>query len=175
VTAQGFASAIKSPTIKSERNTDSMSNNPSPYAQKPWLKHYDYWVPAELTYPRQSIYNVLNVAASHYGDRLATAFLGAQLTYKDIKAQAEKLATALARLGIRQGDRIGIMLPNCPQYLISFFAIVRLGAIVANVNPIYTPREVELVAKDSGMRLMITLDVLSPISLGIKGNTSLWS
>lgn len=150
-----------------------MSTNPSPYAQKPWLKHYDYWVPAELTYPRQSIYNVLNIAASHYGDQLATAFLGAQLTYKDIKAQAEKLATALARMGVRKGDRVGVMLPNCPQYVISFFAIVRLGAIVANVNPIYTPREVELVAKDSGMRLMITLDVLSPISMGIKGHTSI--
>lgn len=150
-----------------------MSTNLSPYAQKPWLKHYDYWVPAELNYPRQSIYNVLNIAASHFGDNLATAFLGAQLTYKDIKAQAEKLATALAQMGVRKGDRVGIMLPNCPQYIISFFAIVRLGAIVTNVNPIYTPREVELVAKDSGMRLLITLDVLSPISLGIKGNTSI--
>ncbi len=150
-----------------------MSTNPSPYTQKPWLKHYDYWVPAELSYPRQSIFTVLNIAASHYGERPATAFLGAQLTYNDIKAQAEKLATALARLGIQKGDRVGVMLPNCPQYVISFFAIVRLGAIVANVNPIYTPREVEVVAKDSGMRMIITLDVLSHISLGIKANTSI--
>jgi long-chain acyl-CoA synthetase len=150
-----------------------MSTNPSPYAQKPWLKHYDFWVPAETTYPSQSVYQVLNVAASHCGDRPATAFLGGQMTYSEIKAQTDKLATALARLGIGRGDRVGVMLPNCPQYIISFFAIVRLGAIVANVNPTYTPREVDLVARDSGMRVMITLDVLSPISLGIKDHTNL--
>lgn len=150
-----------------------MSTNPSPYAQKPWLKQYDFWVPAETNYPRQSIYQVLNTAASHCGDRPATAFLGAQLTYREIKTQADKLATALARLGIGKGDRVGVMLPNCPQYVISFFAIVRLGAIVANVNPIYTPREVELVARDSGMRWLITLDVLAPVSQSIQAHTKL--
>jgi long-chain acyl-CoA synthetase len=150
-----------------------MNTSPSPYAQKPWLRHYDFWVPAEATYPRQSIYQVLNTAVSQCGDRPATAFLGGQLTYRDIKEQADKLATALARLGIGKGDRVGVMLPNCPQYVISFFAIVRLGAIVANVNPIYTPREVELVARDSGMRLMITLDVLAPITQGIQAHTKI--
>lgn len=145
----------------------------SPYAQKPWLHHYDFWVPPMTTVPRQSIYQALSTAASHYGDRPATAFLGAQLTYREIKLQADKLATALAQMGIVKGDRVGVMLPNCPQYVIAFFAIVRLGAIVVNVNPLYTPREVEIVANDSGMRLLLTLDVLSPISLGIKGSTSL--
>jgi long-chain acyl-CoA synthetase len=144
----------------------------SPYAQKPWLKHYDYWVPAEVTYPRQPIYQALYTAANYHPNRLATAFLGAQLTFKEIRTQADKLATALARLGIKQGDRVAVMLPNCPQYVISFFAITRLGAIVANINPTYTAREVEIVAQDSSARLLITLDVLSPISLGIKSNTS---
>ncbi len=65
------------------------------------------------------------------------------------------------------------MLPNCPQYLISFFAIVRLGAIVANVNPIYTPREVEMVARDSGMRAMITLDALAGAVLSIQAQTEI--
>lgn len=144
----------------------------SPYAQKPWLRHYDYWVPAEVTYPRQPIYQALYTAANYYPNRLATAFLGAQLTFKEIRTQADKLATALARLGIKQGDRVAVMLPNCPQYVISFFAITRLGAIVANINPTYTAREVEIVAQDSSARLLITLDVLSPISLGIKSKTS---
>src|SRR5204863_6740942 len=65
------------------------------------------------------------------------------------------------------------MLPNCPQYVISFFAITRLGAIVANVNPIYTPREVELVANDSGMRAIIALDALAPVVLGIQAKTKI--
>jgi long-chain acyl-CoA synthetase len=124
----------------------------SPYAGKPWLKHYDYWVPEQTNFPRQPLSHMLNLAAAQFNDHPATVFLDALLTFGQLKERADKLATALALLGIRKVDRVGIMLPNCPQYLVSFFAIVRLGAIVTNVNPIYTPREVELVAKDSGMR-----------------------
>ena len=148
-------------------------NSTSAYASKPWTKLYDYWVPSETTYPTQSIYHTLNVAATYYRDRPATAFLGAKLTFYELKVQADKLATALVQLGITKGDRVGVMLPNCPQYIISFYAITRLGAIITNINPIYTPREVELVAKDSGMKAIIVLDQLCPIVLGVKANTEI--
>src|SRR5262249_24198029 len=127
----------------------------SPYEERPWLRHYDYWVPETSSFPRQSLSQILNLAATYFHDRPATAFLDAQLTFAELKQQVDRFAAALAELGINKGDRVGVMLPNCPQYLISFFAIVRLGAIVTNVNPIYTPREVELVVKDSGMRILI--------------------
>ena len=65
------------------------------------------------------------------------------------------------------------MLPNCPQYMVSFFAIIRLGAIVTNINPIYTPREVEMVAKDSGLRAIIVLDLMAPVVLGVQAQTSI--
>ena len=133
----------------------------SAYAQKPWLKHYDFWVPAEMNFPGQPVHQILNQAALQFSNRPAVAFRDTQLTYSEIKAQVDRLATALAGIGIAKGDRVGIMLPNCPQYLISLFAIVRLGAIVTNVNPLYTAREVEMVARDSGMRAIITLDVLA--------------
>ena len=145
----------------------------SPYAGKPWLKHYDYWVPDQTNFPRQTIYQMLNLAAAHFGDRPATVFLGSEMSFAELKEQAEKLATALSRMGIGKGDRVGIMLPNCSQYLISFFAIVRLGAIVANVNPIYTAREVELVAVDSGMRSIITVDALTATIIGVQPQTQL--
>ncbi|PYT02349.1 MAG: long-chain fatty acid--CoA ligase [Acidobacteria bacterium] len=145
----------------------------SPYAEKPWLRHYDYWVPAQTNFAQQPLSQMLNLAAAQFNDHPATVFLDAQLTFGQLKERADRLGTALARLGIGKGDRIGIMLPNCPQYLISFFAIVRLGAIVTNVNPIYTPREVELVAKDSGMRAMITLDALAETILGIQAATQI--
>jgi long-chain acyl-CoA synthetase len=147
----------------------SRAHEQSPYAQKPWLKHYDFWIPEQINYPRQSVYQVLNLSASLFTDRPATVFLGAKLTYGQIKAQADRLAAALSKLGIARGDRVGIMLPNCPQYIISFYAVVRLGAIVTNVNPLYTPREVEMVARDSGMRAMITLDALAGSILSIRG------
>src|SRR5262249_183554 len=145
----------------------------SPYAGKPWLRHYDYWVPEDCSFPRQSVYQILNLAATYFHDRPATAFLDAQLTFADLKHQADRLAAGLARLRISNGHRVRVMLPNCPQYLISFFAIVRLGAIVTNVNPIYTPREVELVVKDSGMRALITLDVLAEPIEGIRSSTEI--
>ena len=139
-----------------------MQNGPSPYARKPWLRHYDFSVPAHANYPRQSVYQVLRLAASHYGDRPATAFMGAQLTYAELAARADRLAAALAGLGVGKGDRVGIMLPNCPQYVVGFFAVLRLGAVVVNLNPLYTPREVEFFVSDSGMRAVLTLDTLAP-------------
>jgi long-chain acyl-CoA synthetase len=147
----------------------------SQYAQKPWLKHYDYWVPDQTNFPRQTIYQMLNLAAAHFGEKPATVFLGSEMSFAELKEQAEKFATALSRMGIGKGDRVGIMLPNCPQYLISFFAIVRLGAIVTNVNPIYTPREVELVAVDSGMRAIITVDALAATIVGLQPQTQIES
>lgn len=145
----------------------------SPYALKPWRKHYDYWVPAEINPPNQPLYQILQIASVCYKERPAVAFLGAQMSFGEMKSQVDRLATALLQLGIGKGDRVGIMLPNSPQYPICFFAIVRLGAIVVNVNPIYTPREIEMVAKDSGMRAIIVLDLLAPNVLGIKSNTAI--
>jgi len=145
----------------------------SPYATKPWLKHYNFWVPAHMNYPRRPLYEILRLAAADVPDRPATAFLGKQLTFRELKQQADKFATALFRLGIKQGDRVGIMLPNCPQYLIASFAILRLGATVVNVNPIYTQREVLVVVQDSGMCALLTLDSLAPAVTGVVDQTSL--
>ena len=145
----------------------------SVYAAKPWLKHYDFWVPAELNLPRQPLYQILQIASSSFRDKPATAFLGAFLTFGEVKSQVDRLATALGKLGVKKGDRVGIMLPNCPQYLISFFAIVRLGAIVTNINPIYTPREVQMVANDSGIKAIVVLDLMTPVVLGVKANTAI--
>ncbi|HWO02306.1 MAG TPA: AMP-binding protein, partial [Blastocatellia bacterium] len=154
-------------------SSNKEKQQPSPYARKPWLEHYDYWVPEQANFARQPIYQMLNLAAAQFNERPATAFLDAKLSFGELKERVDKLATALSRMGIGKGDRVGVMLPNCPQYLISFFAIVRLGAIVTNVNPIYTPREVELVARDSGMRAMITLDVLAGLVLSVQTQTQI--
>ncbi|MBI3210231.1 MAG: long-chain fatty acid--CoA ligase [Candidatus Solibacter usitatus] len=134
----------------------------SPYLSSPWLQHYDFWVPNEVRKPRGPLYQILQIASSQYTSRPATHFLGAELTFWDIKVRVDRLAEALHRRGIGKGDRVGIMLPNCPQYPIAFFAITRLLAIVVNVNPIYTAPELQRVVEDSGMRALITLDSLLP-------------
>ncbi len=140
----------------------------SPYAARPWMHHYDYWVHPHLNYPRRSLIDILRVAAADVPDRPATAFLGAQLTFAEIKDRSDRFASALARDGVVKGDRVGVMLPNCPQYLIAVFGILRLGAIVVNINPLYTPREVQVIVADSGMRLLVVLDVLAPVAQGVE-------
>src|SRR5688572_20699944 len=144
----------------------------SPYAARPWLEHYDYWVRAHVNYPRRPLHEILRMTAVEVPEQRATAFLGAHLTFGEIREQADRLAAALAALGVAQGDRVGVMLPNCPQYVVAAFAVLRLGAVVVNVNPLYTPREVLVVAKDSGMRLLVTLDQLAPVTLAVKDQTS---
>src|SRR2546426_1094224 len=126
-----------------------------------------------MNYACRPLQEILRLAASEVPDRPATAFLGAHLTYSQIKEQADKFATSLLRLGIKQGERVGIMLPNCPQYVVATFAVLRLGATVVNVNPLYTPREVLVVAKDSAMRALLALDALAPAVLAVREQTKI--
>jgi long-chain acyl-CoA synthetase len=141
---------------------DSTSVYDSTYAKKPWLKHYDFWVPATATYPRQPAYRALDIGAGNYPDRPATIFFGAEMTYSQLKDRSLRLATALHEFGIGKGDHVGVMLPNCPQFPISFFGVLRTGATIVCINPTYTPREFERLARDSGIRALIALDRIVP-------------
>ena len=144
---------------------------PTVAAARPWLKHLDYWAPHSLSYPTRPLTDILNLAAVEMPDRAATHFLGAELTFAELKRQSDRLAASLAEMGIVKGDRVGIMLPNCPQYIIAAFAILRIGAIVVNINPSYTAREYVIIAVDSGARLLVTLDALAPLAQGVKDRT----
>ena len=126
-----------------------------------------------MSYPGRPLGDILALTAVHRPDKPATHFLGAQLTFLDLKQRSDALAAALARIGIVKGDRVGIMLPNCPQYIIAAFAILRLGAVVVNINPSYTGREILTVVSDSGVRMLITLDALVPTLAAIRRQTSI--
>ena len=145
----------------------------SHYSDRPWLRHYDYWVPPHLNYPDRPLHEILDTAVIDVPDRPATSFFGATLTFEEIKDRSDRLATALDQYGITKGDRVGIMLPNCPQYIIAAFAILRHGAIIVNINPSYTAREVLNVATDSGIRILVTLDALAPLALAVKDQTAI--
>src|SRR5215831_20483839 len=119
--------------------------------ERPWLRHYDYWVPHHLTYPERPLHEILDSAVVDVPDRPATSFLGATLTFAEIKERSDRLAVALEQFAIAKGDRVGIMLPNCPQYMIAAFALLRRGAVVVNINPTYTARELLGIAVDSGI------------------------
>ena len=156
---------------KSQTTATDMAEDESPYAARPWLKHYDYWVRPEMNYPRRPLYEILRMTAVETPDAVATIFLGAKLTYREIREQSEKFATAIAGLGIKQGDRVGVMLPNCPQYVVAAFAVFRLGAILVNINPTYTPREVSVIVRDSELRALLTLDMFAPVAKAARAET----
>ncbi len=137
-------------------------NQQMPEAHRAWFKSYDYWVPRHVNYPHQWVYRFLEMAALRNPDRLAIIFYERQINFRELKAQAERLGAALAEMGLGKGDRIGLMLPNCPQYLIAFFASQRLGAVSVGMNPQYVGREVSFMANDAGLKAIFTLDTLLP-------------
>src|SRR5262249_49242552 len=131
------------------------------------------WVPPSITYPRQPAYRALEIGAMNYPDRPATIFFGREMTFRDLEDRASRLATALADFGIAKGDRVGIMLPNCPQFPIGFWGILRAGGVVVCFNPTYTAREFERQAKDSGIRVLIVLDQIAPVILPVVPETDI--
>jgi len=107
-------------------------------------------------------HELLNLPTGAYPDKAALIFFGSEMTFLELSIVSKSFANALAELGIKKGDRVGLHLPNCPQYLISYFAVLSLGGIVVNLNPLYTPDELKLMADTSGMTSLITFDMALP-------------
>jgi len=129
---------------------------------RPWLRFYEPGVPHTLTYPHVSVPALLEQTAARFGDRPATAFFGATLTYRTLRGLVSRFAGALAHLGVRPGDRVSLHLPNCPQFLIAYYGALAAGAVVVPFNPLYVEREIEEQLTDSGAEVAVTLDLLYP-------------
>ncbi len=142
---------------------------------RPWLAHYPAGVPAEINLDEfPSIISVLDAAISRFRDRPAYANLGKTLTYADIdRISAQLAAYLLGELHLKKGDRVAIMLPNCLQYPIATFGILRAGLTVVNVNPLYTPRELKHQLVDSGASVIIVLDNFAHTVQEVIADTSL--
>jgi long-chain acyl-CoA synthetase len=128
--------------------------------ERPWLAHYPAGVPAEIDPDAYgSVVAVLEDAIARYRDRPAFANFGTRITYADLDAMSARFAAFLAGdLGLARGERVAIMMPNCLQYPVSTFGILRAGLTVVNVNPLYTPRELREQLVDSGARAIVVLD-----------------
>jgi long-chain acyl-CoA synthetase len=124
----------------------------------PWLAHYDPGVPATLApYPDKTLVDYIADAARNAPDSPALLFKGATLTYGELDRLSDACASAFAALGIKRGDRVGLLLPNCPQFFIAQFGAWKLGAIVAPLNPIYTEHELEGPLREHGVATVVTL------------------
>lgn len=128
-----------------------------------WLNHYPPGVPASLSYPRATLYDVLRETARRYPNHTATIFMDGRLTYRQLLERVDKMAAALQKqLGVNKGDRVALMLPNIPQMVIGYYAVLAAGAVCVGVNPMYTERELSHQIKDAGAKVIFLLDLLYP-------------
>lgn len=149
---------------------------------KPWTKFYEPGVPASLTYPNISLYDLVNEACQKYPDKTAIKFIlsyiaggrltiGGKMTYRQLDQVVNAFAGALYDMGVRKGDRVALMMPNAPQFVIAFFGAARIGATVVNFNPTYTSPEIKHQLADSGAETMVIWNMAYPRLKAIQAET----
>ena len=136
-----------------------------PYASKPWLQYYDEGMPATMNYPPVSLDRLLvDSAGKHpekpaiiFGARVGSRIMDSQMSYRELNDAVNRFAAALQQLGVNQGDRVGIIMPNCPQFVISFYGVLRAGGVAVPCNFLYTADELEHQLNDAGAEIAVTL------------------
>lgn len=130
----------------------------SAYESKAWLKSYAPWTPHSLEYGDTTLLDVYDNNLAINADKTATNFFGRTQTYAELDKWVRRAAAGLRAFGVRPGDRVAILLPNCPQHLVAFYAVLKLGATVVEHNPLYTAHELEHPFRDHGARIAIAWD-----------------
>ena len=152
--------------------------------ERPWLKEYDSGVPHTIDYPQVPLHQFLLDAAAKYPNNTALIFgnvveplgnklMDAKMTYAQLLEQTQRFAAALQQLGVKKGDRVAIHLPNCPQFVIAYYATLMVGGIIAPCNPQYVAREIKHQISDAGAKVAITLSLTYPIVKQVRSETPL--
>ncbi|RFU63496.1 long-chain-fatty-acid--CoA ligase [Peribacillus glennii] len=141
--------------------------------KKPWLSVYPESIASEIQIPEMTIPQVLQENAKKYPENTAITFYTKKISYRELSYAVNLFASGLQKNGVQKGDRVAIMLPNCPQYVIAYNGILTCGAIVTQVNPMSAPREIEYILGDSGAETIIVLDALYEKVKQVQPNTSL--
>lgn len=145
----------------------------SAYETKAWLKHYPEWTPHSLDYGDTTLLDVYDNNLAINAERSATYFFGRTQTYGELDKEVRRVAAGLRALGVRPGDRVAIVLPNCPQHIAAFYAVLKLGATVIEHNPLYTANELREPFKDHGARVVIAWDKSASTLEQLRGDTAL--
>ncbi|MDM7998436.1 MAG: long-chain fatty acid--CoA ligase [Dehalococcoidia bacterium] len=146
--------------------------------EKVWVKHYDKGVPATIQYPETTLHRLLEDTAKRFPDSTAIIFPGAlgdayKVDYRRLEDDANRMANALASLGVKKGDRVALIMPNCPQFVIAYYGALKLGAIVVAFNPLYSPREIEHQLNDCEARVIIALSMFYKNVAEVRSRTKL--
>ncbi|WP_202080346.1 AMP-binding protein [Caldalkalibacillus salinus] len=126
----------------------------------PWSEHYPPQIQPHYDYPNVSLPTFLKEATKKYPQHIALQFLGKTLTYQELYDLSCQFSNALTLNGVKKGDRVAIMLPNCPQAVIGYYGALMAGAIVVQTNPLYTERELEYQLNDAGAKVLLSLDII---------------
>jgi long-chain acyl-CoA synthetase len=131
--------------------------------ERPWLAHYPTCVPATLHYPAVPAWGLLQHSAREFPDRVACVYYRQKVSYADLAAQARRTASMLARLGVQPGDRVGILLPNTPEFLATLNGIWMAGGTAVAISPLSVPEEISSLVAATECRIVVGLDVLAPL------------
>ncbi|VXC03689.1 Long-chain acyl-CoA synthetase [Plantibacter sp. T3] len=134
------------------------SSRPRPPHERPWLASYAADVPDDIPEQTGSLGDLVEASAASYPDAVALEFFGSTTTYTELEALIARAAAGLRALGVRAGDPVALMLPNCPQHIVAFYAVLRLGAVVIEHNPLYTPQELSHQFEDHRATFAIVWD-----------------
>jgi long-chain acyl-CoA synthetase len=124
---------------------------------RPWLVHYDKGVPQSIQYPPVPIFHFLEESARKYPDQPCTIFKGENISFREMNAITDKLAAGLAGMGLKKGDRVGIFIPNTPQFVMAYFGILKAGGVVVAIDSRYTAPEIAQQANDAGVEIMFVM------------------
>lgn len=125
--------------------------------ERPWLKSYEPGVPHHIQYPDVPLHHLLDDAVRDFPEREAIIFQSRKITYRQLGEEVANTASGLAQRGLKKGERMAIMLPNCPQYVVAYYAILKIGGIVVNVSPMYVERELEFQLKDAEVQIILAM------------------
>ncbi|WP_029268533.1 long-chain-fatty-acid--CoA ligase [Virgibacillus alimentarius] len=140
---------------------------------KNWLDHYPEEIPASIPYDEKPLHTFLQDGAARFKEKKALHFMGKEISFSELYLQAKKMAGYMQSLGVKKGDRVAIMLPNCPQSVISYYGALMAGAIVVQTNPLYKERELEYQLNDSEAKAIVCLDLLLPRVSNVQGKTNI--
>ncbi len=142
-------------------------------AERPWLKHYEKGVPPTLGLPNRALHRLLHSAVRRFGKRPAWHFYGRTMNYRDLDAEVNRLANALRSLGVDKGARVMLLLPNTPQFIIAYYAVLKAGGVVVSTSPVNDRDEVLRQVVDSGAEVLITLTLYSETAREVKARAPL--
>jgi len=153
-------------------STTEADEDQGPLSGRAWLASYAQGVTAEVDVPDESLPEMLAASAQRYRDRVALDFFGAETTYAELLEEVSRAAEALRAAGVGAGDRVALVLPNCPQHVVAFYASLRLGAVVVEHNPLYTASELEHQLADCGAKVVVCWDRTASVIDGLRGSTA---